>query len=54
MVAFGLVRIGERKFRDGFVKGAAFDGWRGWYYALQRMLAETMLSLRLLERRLGD
>lgn len=32
-----------------FVKGVAFDGGAGWYYALQRMLAETLLSLRLLE-----
>lgn len=38
-----------------FVKGAALDGWRGWYYALQRTVAEVMLSLRLLEKRLeGD
>jgi hypothetical protein len=32
-----------------FVKGAVFDGWHGWYYALQRSLAEAMLSLRLIE-----
>ena len=25
------------------------DGWAGWYYALQRMLAEIMLSIRLIE-----
>lgn len=31
------------------IKGGVFDGRAGWYYALQRMLAETMLSLRLLE-----
>lgn len=38
-----------------FVKGAALDGWRGWYYALQRTVAEVMLSLRLLEKRIeGD
>ncbi len=25
------------------------DGWAGWYYALQRMLAEILLSIRLIE-----
>ena len=25
------------------------DGWAGWYYAFQRMLAEIMLSIRLIE-----
>ena len=25
------------------------DGWHGWYYAFQRMLAETLLSIRLIE-----
>ena len=35
------------------VKGVLFDGWRGWYYALQRLLAEMLLALRLLERRLN-
>lgn len=34
------------------VKGALFDGWPGWYYTLQRTLAELLLSLRLLDRRL--
>ncbi len=29
------------------------DGWRGWYYAFQRMVAEIFLSLRLLEKKLG-
>ena len=33
------------------LKGCLLDGWRGWYYSLQRMLAETMLSLRLIEHR---
>lgn len=33
------------------LKGCILDGWRGWYYSLQRMLAETMLSLRLIELR---
>lgn len=31
------------------LKGGIFDGWPGWYYALQRMLAEIVLSLRLIE-----
>lgn len=26
------------------------DGWRGWYYALQRALAETLLAIRLIEK----
>lgn len=30
-------------------RGLIFDGWRGWYYILQRTLAELLLSLRLLE-----
>jgi glycosyltransferase involved in cell wall biosynthesis len=34
-----------------FVKGLVLDGWHGWYYALQRALAEMMLALRLIERR---
>ncbi len=33
------------------IKGLVLDGWRGWYYSLQRMLAEIMLSLRLIEHR---
>ena len=31
------------------LKGGILDGWAGWYYALQRMLAEIMLSIRLIE-----
>jgi glycosyltransferase involved in cell wall biosynthesis len=30
------------------------DGWRGWFYAFQRMTAELMLSLLLWERRHGS
>ena len=33
------------------VRGTILDGWRGWYYALQRTLAETFLALRLIERK---
>lgn len=35
-----------------FVRGVILDGWAGWHYALQRALAETLLSLRLIEARL--
>ena len=31
------------------LKGGILDGWRGWYYAFQRMLAELLLALHLLE-----
>jgi glycosyltransferase involved in cell wall biosynthesis len=34
------------------VKGCLLDGWAGWYYALQRTIAEAMIALELLERRL--
>lgn len=30
------------------LKGAIFDGWRGWYYAFQRMFAEILLAIRLI------
>lgn len=33
------------------VRGGVMDGWRGFYYAFQRSLAELMLSLYLLESR---
>ncbi|MBF0135037.1 MAG: glycosyltransferase family 2 protein [Magnetococcus sp. DMHC-1] len=36
-----------------FLKGGILDGWPGWYYAGQRCLSEILLSLRLLERRMG-
>ncbi len=35
-----------------FVKGCILDGWPGWYYALQRLCAETLIALEVLERRL--
>ncbi len=31
------------------LKGGVLDGWQGWYYAFQRMLAEILLSLYLIE-----
>ena len=33
------------------LRGGVFDGWRGFYYAFQRALAELMLSLYLLDSR---
>ena len=33
-------------------KGCILDGWPGWYYALQRLLAEAMIALELIDRRL--
>ena len=35
-----------------FFKGCFLDGWRGWYYALQRLLAETLIALEIIDRRL--
>jgi glycosyltransferase involved in cell wall biosynthesis len=34
------------------IKGCLLDGWSGWYYMFQRVCAETMLSIELLDRRL--
>jgi glycosyltransferase involved in cell wall biosynthesis len=34
------------------IKGTVLDGRPGWYYALQRLLAEIMLALELSDRRL--
>jgi glycosyltransferase involved in cell wall biosynthesis len=35
-----------------FVKRCLLDGWPGWYYTFQRVCAETMLSIELLDRQL--
>lgn len=35
-----------------FVKGCILDGWPGWYYALQRLCAETLIALEIADRRL--
>jgi glycosyltransferase involved in cell wall biosynthesis len=35
-----------------FVKGCLFDGWPGWYYALQRVTAEMLISLEIIDRQL--
>ncbi|MUG94057.1 glycosyltransferase [Scytonema sp. UIC 10036] len=32
-----------------FLKRGILDGWHGWYYAFQRVLAEILLSIRLIE-----
>jgi glycosyltransferase involved in cell wall biosynthesis len=32
-----------------FGRGLILDGWRGWYYVAQRLIAESLLSIRLLE-----
>jgi glycosyltransferase involved in cell wall biosynthesis len=40
-------------FYSLIVKRCLFDGWRGWFYALQRTYAELLLSLELLDRRLS-
>ncbi|WP_337884728.1 glycosyltransferase family 2 protein [Fischerella thermalis] len=31
------------------VKGCILDGWHGWYYTFQRLLAEVLLSIHLIE-----
>jgi glycosyltransferase involved in cell wall biosynthesis len=31
------------------LKGGIWDGWRGWYYTFQRVLAEILLAIRLIE-----
>ncbi len=36
-----------------FGRGLILDGWPGWYYVLQRTIAEMLLSLRLIEGRHG-
>ena len=36
-----------------FRKGAFLDGWAGWYYTLQRVIAECLIALALIDRRLA-
>jgi hypothetical protein len=36
-----------------FAKRAILDGPAGWFYAFQRLLAEVLLALELLDRRLS-
>lgn len=33
------------------VKRCMLDGWRGWFYVLQRVFVETLIALELLDRR---
>jgi glycosyltransferase involved in cell wall biosynthesis len=35
-------------------KRCIFDGWAGWLYVLQRTLAETIIALEIVDRRLRD
>jgi hypothetical protein len=35
------------------IKGCMLDGWPGWFYTLQRVLAECMIAVELINRRLG-
>lgn len=35
-------------------KRGILDGWQGWFYAFQRMLAEMLLSVRLIEQKIMD
>ena len=34
------------------IKGCLLDGWPGWFYVLQRVLAETLICLEIIDRRL--
>jgi hypothetical protein len=34
-------------------KGCLFDSWPGWFYVLQRVLAETIIALEIIDRRLA-
>jgi glycosyltransferase involved in cell wall biosynthesis len=33
-----------------FIQRVILDGWPGWYYALQRLVAEALLALELIDR----
>jgi glycosyltransferase involved in cell wall biosynthesis len=35
-----------------FVKGCLLDGWAGWYYVLQRVIAEALIAIEIADRRL--
>jgi glycosyltransferase involved in cell wall biosynthesis len=34
------------------IKGCLFDGWAGWHYSLQRLIAECLIALEISEQRL--
>jgi glycosyltransferase involved in cell wall biosynthesis len=36
-----------------FVKGCLFDSWVGWYYVLQRVIAEALIALEIIDQRLS-
>lgn len=36
------------------VKRCILDGWRGWYYVLQRTFAEVLIALEIVDRRLAN
>lgn len=36
-----------------FAKGCIFDGWPGWHYTLQRLCAEVLMALELVDQRLS-
>ncbi len=36
-----------------FAKLCVLDGWPGWHYTMQRVLAEILISLELVDRKLG-
>jgi hypothetical protein len=36
-----------------FVRGLVLDGWAGFHYTMQRTIAEAILSIKLIERRLS-
>lgn len=40
-------------FHTLIIKRCLFDGWPGWYYALQRLVAESIIALEIIERRIG-
>lgn len=48
----GWAAVPATVFYTLFVRRTILDGWRGWYYTLQRTIAEIILALRLLEKRL--
>ena len=56
----GLIASGERVglHRSRYslyvllVKGCVLDGWPGWFYVLQRVLAEICISLEIIDQRL--
>lgn len=35
-----------------FFKGCLLDGWSGWFYVLQRVLAEILLAIEIIDRRM--